>query len=208
MQPIDLAWYKHLIDRLPLIEVFGRVTQVIGLVIEGQGPASSIGDICEIIPKRSREPRDRHPESVGEPWGAPHSLLAEVVGFKDDRVLLMPLGDLRGVGPGDLIKARNQRASVGVGSQLLGRVIDGLGTPLDGKGPIEVEGEYPLYAEPNNPLERKRISEPLDVGIKAINGLLTCGRGQRMGIFAGSGVGKSMLLGMIARYSRVDVNVI
>lgn len=191
-----------------MIEVFGRVTQVIGLVIEGLGPASSIGDICEIIPKKGRQRRERSPEPGVDPMAPAASLLAEVVGFKEDRVLLMPLGELRGVGPGDLIKARNQRAGARVGSQLLGRVVDGLGVPLDGKGPIEILDEYPLYAEPNNPLERKRIAEPLDVGIKAINGLLTCGRGQRMGIFAGSGVGKSMLLGMIARYSQVDVNVI
>ena len=133
---------------------------------------------------------------------------AEVVGFRDNRILLMPLGDLRGVGPGSLISATGEPAVVKVGSGLLGRVLDGLGMPMDGKGPLNAHDAYPLYAEPLNPLERARIRDPLDVGVKAINGCFTAAKGQRLGVFAGSGVGKSTLLGMMARNTSADVSVI
>jgi flagellum-specific ATP synthase len=166
------------------------VTQVVGLVIEGYCPGAAVGSLCEIDPQ----------------GGNPIS--AEVVGFRDNKTLLMPLGELRGVGLGSLITIKREKASLSVGPALLGRVIDGLGAPIDGKGAIQVAEEFPIYAQPVNPMSRKPIRQPLDLGIRAINGLLTCGEGQRVGIMAGSGVGKSTLLGMIARYTEADVNVI
>jgi flagellum-specific ATP synthase len=135
-------------------------------------------------------------------------MLAEVVGFREGRILLMPLGEMRGVEPGSAIRLVGAQAGVPVSESLLGRVIDGLGNPMDGKGPLQPEMQYPLYAEPLNPMERERISEPVDVGVRAINGLLTLGKGQRIGILSGSGVGKSTLLGMIARHTAADISVI
>lgn len=172
------------------IRLHGKVTQVVGLVIEGYCPDTSVGAICEIRPKD----------------GAP--IPAEVVGFRDNKTLLMPLGDLRGVGLDSLIAVRRDKATLRVGPGLLGRVIDGLGNPIDDKGPLRLDEEYPIYAAPVNPMTRPPIRRPLDLGIRSINGLLTCGQGQRVGIMAGSGVGKSTLLGMIARYTEADVNVI
>jgi flagellum-specific ATP synthase len=182
------------LDQLKAIDptpAYGRVSQAIGLVLEGHASISAIGEVCEIA-------------SLG--IGA--RLLAEVVGFRENRVLLMPLGELAGIGPGSSIVSRGLQATAVVGESLLGRVIDGLGNPIDGKGPLRGTEHHPLYLSPPNPLARQRIGRPLDLGIRAINGLLTCGSGQRMGIFAGSGVGKSVLLGMIARFTAADVNVI
>lgn len=187
---IDLARYGSVIEESRPIRFQGKVTQVVGLVIEGFCPDAAVGTLCEI-----------HPQS-----GAP--IPAEVVGFRDNKTLLMPLGELRGVGLGSLISVRRQMATLGVGPGLLGRVIDGLGFPIDGKGPLGLEEEYPIYATPVNPMLRAPIRKPLNLGIRAINGLLTAGEGQRVGIMAGSGVGKSTLLGMIARYTEADVNVI
>jgi len=135
-------------------------------------------------------------------------LAAEALGFRDQRVLLMPLEEIRGIAPGCRVVARQQKATVRVGRALLGRVIDGLGDPIDEVGPLAATEEYPLYSPAINPLQRRRIHEPLDLGVRAINGLLTVGCGQRIGVFAGSGVGKSVLLGMIARNTAADVNVI
>lgn len=191
MKAIDWSHYLNIVDKANPIRINGKVTQVIGLVIEGTGPASSIGGMCSIYPHKSRE-----------------SILAEIVGFRDHRVLLMPLGELRGIGPGSTIVKLNEKASIGVGRAMLGRVIDGLGNPIDGKGPIITERESPIYATPTSSLRRLRIKQPLDVGVRAINGFLTCGKGQRVAIMAGSGVGKSLLLGMIARNTTADVNVI
>lgn len=160
-------------------------------MIEANGPASRIGAICDI-----------------HPMGNQPAIRAEIQGFRGNRVLLMPLEEIRGIGPGSLVVARNERATIAVGDGLLGRVIDGLGNPIDGKGPIPSKSAYPIYGNPINPLERKRINQPLDIGIRAINGLLSVGCGQRMGIFSGSGVGKSVLMGMIARNTSADVNVI
>lgn len=160
-------------------------------MIEANGPASRIGAICDI-----------------HPMGNQPAIRAEIQGFRGNRVLLMPLEEIRGIGPGSLVVARNERATIAVGDDLLGRVIDGLGNPIDGKGPIPSKSAYPIYGNPINPLERKRINQPLDIGIRAINGLLSVGCGQRMGIFSGSGVGKSVLMGMIARNTSADVNVI
>ncbi len=179
------------IERVDTLPARGKVSEAIGLVLEGHVPTASIGGICTISSTRTR-----------------HSLFAEVVGFREDKVLMMPLGELRGIGPGSPIVSRGDQARACVGPSLLGRVIDGLGNAIDGKGPLNTVETRPIYATAPNPLSRERIHEPLDLGIRAINGLLTCGKGQRMGIFAGSGVGKSVLLGMIARYTSAEVNVI
>lgn len=179
------------LDQIDTVTVHGRIAQATGIVLEGYGPATSIGELCDV----SRE-------DGGPP------LTAEVVGFRGERIMLMPLGDMRGVGPGSRLTMKGRAASAPVGQRLLGRVIDGLGQPLDEKGAIEAEAAYPLYQVPLNPLDRSRISQPLDVGIRAINALLTCGLGQKIGIFAGAGVGKSILLGMLSRNVVTDVSVI
>ncbi len=188
---LSLNKYQSCLDAACTIQANGKVTNIIGLVIEAQGPVSKLGTVCDIYTK-----------------GDTNKITAEVLGFRDNRVLMMPLEEIRGIGPGCQVVAKQHRAIVPVGPALLGRVIDGLGNPIDNKGPILAESEYPIYGAPINPLSRKRISQPLDLGIRAINGLLTVGCGQRIGIFSGSGVGKSVLLGMIARKTKADVNVI
>lgn len=187
---LNLGKYRAALANAKPVRLNGKVTQVVGLVIEGYCPDTSVGAICEIKPVE----------------GPP--IPAEVVGFRNNKTLLMPLGELRGVGLDSLISVLRDNATLGVGPLMLGRVIDGLGNPIDDKGPIHVEEEYPIYALPVNPMSRPPIRKPLDLGIRSINGLLTCGQGQRVGIMAGSGVGKSTLLGMIARYTEADVNVI
>jgi flagellum-specific ATP synthase len=172
-------------------KVYGRVSQVVGLVIEGKGPRSSVGDSALIFPMDDAPP-----------------IHAEVVGFRDGKTMLMPLGDLRGIGIGSKILSKKRAVSIRVGEGILGRVIDGLGNPIDGKGPFTARDFIPIHRETANPMKKRRIREPLDLGVRSINGLLTCGRGQRMGIFAGSGVGKSVLLGMVARHTEAHVNVI
>jgi len=192
---IDLAKYRNLVTRLDTVRANGLVVQVIGLVVESIGPAAQIGEICEI----------RHS-------GGRNSLTvkAEVVGFKSNRVLLMPLGEMTGIKPGSEVIATGDIQQVTVGDFLLGRVLDGLGAPADGLGPATGAGskKYPIFAAPPDAMTRRRITEPVSLGIRAIDGLLTMGKGQRMGIFAGSGVGKSTVLGMIARNTNADVNVI
>ena len=183
--------YIDQLDKLDLVKVNGRVSEVIGLVIESVGPTSSLGDVCSI---KSRD---------GE-----ELCLSEVVGFRSNRVLSMVLGSASSIGPGSEIVASGKTFSVGVGMDLLGRVLDGLGRPMDGLGPVDYEEMRSIYAAPPNPLERKRITTPISSGIRSIDSLITMGKGQRMGIFAGSGVGKSVTLGMIARNSSADVNVI
>lgn len=168
----------------------GKVVRVIGLTVESVGPSCQVGGICEVS-RRHFDP-----------------ILAEVVGFRDQRVLLMPLGDMDGIEPGGEVRATRNCFRVGVGSELLGRVIDGLAQPLDGREPPQTVTHYPVNASPPSPLRRQRITLPLELGIRAIDGLLTVGRGQRIGIFSGSGVGKSTLLGMIARNTEAEVNVI
>ena len=192
-QPSLSHWfhYNHLVERAETLKTFGRVVQVIGLVVEGEGPVSAVGDICHLMVRNEK-----------------NGIVAEVVGFRDNKVLLMPLGELRGVEPGCQIIPRGSPARVRVDRGLLGRVLDGLGHPIDQKGPIAYEGERPLYGQAINPVSKQRISEPIDVGIKAINGLLTIGKGQRVAIFSGSGVGKSTLLGMMARHTAASVSVI
>jgi flagellum-specific ATP synthase len=181
---------QRLIDSYPY-RIYGKVNQVVGLVIEGKGPVSSVGDSALIYPSDGNPPID-----------------AEVVGFKDGKTLLMPLGDLRGIGIGSKILSKKRTVNASVGEGLLGRVIDGLGNPMDGKGPIAQGESIPIYRDTINPMKKQRITGPLDLGVRSINGVLTCGKGQRMGIFAGSGVGKSVLLGMIARHTEAKVNVI
>ncbi len=173
------------------IQAHGKVTKVVGMVIEANGPAVELGCLCEI---HSCDKQRR--------------IRAEVLGFRDKTVLLMPLEEIQGIGPGSRVVALQAEAHLAVGKRLMGRIIDGLGLPIDGKGPVPAEKYYPIYANPINPLLRSRIDKPLDLGIRAINALLTIGCGQRIGIFAGSGVGKSVLMGMIARKSTADVNVI
>lgn len=190
---LSAALNRHLrtVDGSNPVKIYGRITRVIGLVMEGVGTGASVGEFCLVYPKDNGTP-----------------IQCEVVGFSEDKVLLMPLGELRGVGPGSKIVAKRNTATVGVGSGLLGRTLDGLGSPIDGLGPVRFEKEYPLYSTPPSPLMRKRIDKPLNVGVRAINSLLTVGKGQRIGIFAGSGVGKSVLMGMMARNTEADINVI
>jgi flagellum-specific ATP synthase len=188
---INAASVKKMLSDFYPYRVYGKVNQVVGLVIEGKGPISSVGDTALIYPIDNTPPID-----------------AEVVGFREGKTLLMPLGDLRGVGIGSRILSRRKTVDAIVGEGLLGRVIDGLGNPMDGKGPIQCSESIPIYKDTVNPMKKKRIHEPLDLGLRAMNGLLTCGKGQRIGIFAGSGVGKSVLLGMIARHTEASINVI
>lgn len=188
---LNLEKYSELLNTVHLTKDSGKVTEVNGMIIKGYLPGASVGSICEITPS-----------------GLERSFLAEVVGFKDKNVLMMPLSDMRGVALGSKIVLARQIATVKAGEELLGRVVDGLGRPLDSQGELENFKEVPLYSEVRNPLERSPIRSPLDVGVRAINGLLTTGQGQRIAIMAGSGVGKSVLLGMMARYTTADVNVI
>lgn len=169
----------------------GRVSEVAGLVIESIGPAALIGEICDVH------------------VGHGDVIQAEVVGFRDNRVLLMPIGSLEGIRMGDRVLATGSMLSIKVGGGLLGRVLGGTGEPIDGHGPIlDVEEIRTVYNTPPNPLDRARIDEPLGTGVRAIDGFLTLGKGQRIGIFSGSGVGKSMLMGEIARNSDAQVSVI
>jgi flagellum-specific ATP synthase len=190
-QMINLDKYHHKLASVDPILSHGRVSRVVGLVAEANGPSCRLGAICDIYTD-----------------GDQHKVSAEVMGFKENKILLMPLEEIRGIAPGSRVVARKAKGTVPVSEHLLGRVIDGLGQPIDGRGPVAVETEYPIYVNPINPLQRDRITQPLDIGIRAVNGLLTIGCGQRMGIFSGSGVGKSVLMGMIARQTNADVNVI
>jgi len=183
--------YFHELNTLNLIKYSGRVSKIIGLTIESKGPAVNLGEVCEIFSVKNNS-----------------SIMAEVVGFKDEIVLLMPLGEMGGIGPGSKVVATGHYLQVGVGDNILGRVLDGLGNPIDGKGSLLYSNRYSVFNTPPNPLLRKKIREVLPLGIKAIDGMLTCGKGQRIGIFAGSGVGKSTLMGMMARNTSADVNVI
>jgi len=188
---IDFEKYHKAVDRADLVKVIGKVVQVVGLIIEAQVGGVSVGDLCSI--RIEKENRDA---------------FAEVVGFRESRVLLMPLGSTSGISPGAQVTAAGKPLNVRVGPDILGRVLGGLGDPIDGKGPLLGEIERPLDANPPDPVKRPRVTEVLRVGIRAIDGLLTVGRGQRIGIFAGSGVGKSTVMGMIARNAEAQVNVI
>lgn len=183
--------YSKMLNNADLNTYSGSIERVIGSVIESYGPSAMIGDICDILPLS----------------GGP-SVKAEVVGFRDKKMLLMPYGDLSGIGPGSIVRSTGQNFRIPVGLSLAGRTLDGTGEPIDGLGPIHAEEYYSINGQASNPMARPRIHSALSLGVKALDGLLTCGRGQRIGIFAGSGVGKSTLLGMIARNSDADINVI
>lgn len=188
---LDLSRYLARLERVDGFRQRGWVSQVIGLTIESSGPRATLGQLCTV-----------HPAGASKP------ILAEVVGFRDRKTLLMPLGEMHGIGPGNPVVAERRGLTAPVGWKLLGRVLDGLGRPIDDKGPLQVEGRYPVHRRPPDPLARQRVTRPLPLGVRAIDGLITCGRGQRLGIFSGAGVGKSTLLGMIARNTEADVNVI
>jgi flagellum-specific ATP synthase len=181
---------RRIAERVELLQVDGRVTQVVGLVVEANGPNSRVNDLCYIEAQEGEQ------------------IPAEVVGFRGDRVLLMPLGELAGIRAGCRVRGTGHCLRVGVGNNLLGRVLDGIGNPMDGLEPLNIECYYPIYAQPPNALQRKMIQHRVATGVRAIDGVLTLGEGQRMGIFSGSGVGKSTLMGMIARNCSADVNVI
>jgi FliI/YscN family ATPase len=165
----------------------GRVLRVVGLLIESEGPRARLGEVCDVVSGETVLP-------------------VQVVGFRDGTLLTVPLGELAGIRPGDRIVARQGAISVPVGPQLLGRVVDALGRPLDDR-PLRLPDRVPLHPPPLNPMQRDTVSTPLSTGVRAIDGLLTCGRGQRLGLFGGSGVGKSTLLGMMTRGTAADVIV-
>lgn len=185
-----LEHYCRVIGSHNDLEVTGKVVKVVGLTIEANGPAANIGDVCVIAAKDGAQ------------------VYAEVVGFHERSIVLLPLSDMTGVGPGCYVSSLGHPLRVGVGPKLLGRVLDAFGNPIDGKGPIEAEEYRPLHNTTIQPLHRQMIREPLSVGVRAIDGLLTCGKGQRLGIFSGSGVGKSTLLGMMVRHTSAEINVI
>ena len=187
--PYDV--YANRVTNARTVTHYGKVTQVVGLVIESAGPAVPIGRMCMI------ENRDDSSK-----------IKAEVVGFHDDRILLMPLGTVEGITPGAIVTSTSEQLRVPVGASLIGRVIGGLGEPIDGKGPLETSTLRPINAEPIPALMRERITQPLRTGIGVVDLTAAIGKGQRMGIFAGSGVGKSVMLGMMARGTSADVNVV
>jgi len=190
---LDFDKYLTTVDEAATVDVKGRVKEVIGLVVRATVPETRVGELCYIYNSRSSVP-----------------VKAEVVGFQDGDVMLMPLGDLMNIGPTSEVQSTGQCLTVKVGDGLLGRVLNGLGEPMDTatRGPLECDREYPVYGHPPDPLRRKRVLKPLATGVRAIDALLTCGEGQRVGLFAAAGVGKSTLLGMIARNTEADINII
>ncbi len=188
---VNLSKYKKAIEGVNPLLLTGKVLKIVGLTMEGDGPPLQVGRHCTIYSPGRKDPLD-----------------AEVVGFRENRILVMPFGDLRGVAPGSQIVARGMGVKLNVHPAMLGRVLDGMGNPIDGKGAIPKGEFFSIYNEAPNPFRKKRITEPLDVGIRSINGLLTLGKGQRVGIMSGSGVGKSVLLGMMARNTSADINII
>jgi FliI/YscN family ATPase len=187
---VDLGAYLHGVERAELTPLIGRVVRVVGLLIESVGPRARVGDTCEIM---------------GAPGDPP--LMVEVVGFREGYLQSVPLGSTAGIRPGDRIVARGSVALVPAGPAVLGRVLDAFGRPIDGLGVLRASAQTPLYRAPVNPLAREPIAAPLTTGVRAIDALLTCGRGQRVGLFGGSGVGKSTLLGMLTRGTSADVIV-
>lgn len=187
----DLSLYGQRVAKTRTDRAEGKVDEVVGFMVRAHNPGMRIGGRCNIVDRLSGE-----------------SVAGEAVGIKGRNVFVMPLGDIRGIGPDSVVQPSEEKTMVPVGPELLGRCLDGTGHPIDDLGPIRTNHKANLYAEVINPLHRRRIEEPLDVGIKAINGLLTAGKGQRMAVLAGSGVGKSVLLGMMARNTTAGVNVI
>ncbi len=186
----SIARYRRVMRPVDLFTYQGKIDQLVGMTVEATGVSCSVGDVCNIFIGKNR------------------SVPAEVVGFRENKVLLMPYEDTDGIGYGSVVHNTGQKLAVGVSDALIGRAVDALGHPIDGGDPIEPVTHYPINGVPSNPMDRPRISEPMEMGVRAIDGLLTIGKGQRMGIFAGSGVGKSTLMGMIARNVEADVNVI
>ena len=193
MQLVDyyIDTYKKVLDNTDTIRINGRVTDVIGLVIVSSGPNVALGEVCTVVDREGKE-----------------VCKSEVVGFKGGKVLSIALGEVHEISPACEILASGQSFKTPVGEGLLGRVIDGMGNPIDGKGDLDFAGYRTIYRDPPNPMTRKRIDSPLQTGVRTLDGLLAVGKGQRMGIFAGSGVGKSVMMGMIARNTNADVNVI
>lgn len=187
----DIAPYIENIETRQAEKIQGKVDEVVGFLIRAHNPGLRIGSSCNIVNPLTNE-----------------TIPGEAVGFKGSQILVMPLGEIRGIGPQNRIVPTTDQPTIPAGNALLGRTVDGMGTPIDDLGPIVAEKKAPLYKQPINPLKRRRIDAPLDVGIRAINGTLTAGKGQRLAILSGSGVGKSVLLGMMARNTTADVNVI
>ena len=187
---MDAGALQDEVLKLPVGKWMGRVSKVVGLIVESNGPEGALGEQMFIH------------------TGPGKRITAEVVGFLEHKILLMPIETMEGIRPGMVVEGTGRQPQLAVGNGLLGRVIDPLGNPLDGGPPIELDLHMSVQALPPNPMRRKRIAEPLATGVRAIDGLLTLGKGQRVGIFSGSGVGKSMLLGMIARNTSAEVNVI
>ena len=188
---MNFSAIRNVVKQTDLYRYQGKIEKIIGMTIEASGPVCNIGDVCRIFHK-----------------GSPDFIYAEVVGFNNGKVMLMPYTDIEGIGPGSIVDNTRRQLEVNVGRNLVGRIINAIGQPIDGKGKIATTERYSIAGEPVNPLTRPRIENIIPFGVKAIDGLLTIGRGQRMGIFAGSGVGKSTLLGMIAREVEADINVI
>ncbi len=188
---MDLKGFTNELKTTDIYRYMGKIEKIVGLTIESSGPVCNMGDVCRIYSKDMQS-----------------HIFAEVVGFSDHRVLLMPYTDIEGIGPGSIVDNTGDKLMVKAGNKLIGRIIDAIGNPLDGGPPIEYTDSVPIAGVPVNPLARPKIAEPIELGVKAIDGLLTIGKGQRMGIFAGSGVGKSTLMGMIARKVKADLNVI
>src|SRR5690625_4716350 len=189
---MKITEYISVIKQVDTYKRYGKVLRVVGLMIESQGPAANIGEVCYIYASAN----DQKP------------ILSEVVGFSNEKIILMPYSEVTEIGPGCLVEATGKPLTIKVGRGLIGKVIDPLGKPLDETKLPRGLSKYLTERQPPNPMTRKPISEPIQIGVKAIDSLLTVGKGQRIGIFAGSGVGKSTLLGMIARNSRADINVI
>lgn len=183
------TYFEAVADKPPL-RLEGRIAKIIGLIVEADGVGASIGSRCRIESEHGK------------------NIMAEVVGFKDERVLLMPYGDTRGIRPGSRVSLMDESPHADVGEGFLGRVINGMGEPIDGKGPVPAAHRYPLYGKHINPLDRQSIKQLMDVGVTAVNTMIPIGQGQRMAIMAGSGVGKSVLMGMMTRHTAADVTVI
>ena len=199
-------FYTALEDR-SVLQFQGRVAQVIGLSIEVEGLRLAVGDVCTILPEMAGR-RTLHGSEDDLAERRAGGISAEVVGFRENRLIVMPFSDTHGVRPGSAVFPRGRAFNVPVGPSLLGRVIDGLAQPIDGKGPLNAIERWPVTNQPPDPLTRMPIRETLSIGVRAIDATLTCGKGQRIGIFAGSGVGKSTTLGIIARNAQTHVNVI
>ncbi len=188
---MDFEGFREEIAKSETFRCMGKIEKIVGMTIEASGPACNIGDVCRIFSKDMTS-----------------HIRAEVVGFNKDNILLMPYTDIEGIGPGSIVDNTGDKLNVRVGDRMVGRIIDAMGEPIDGGEPIEYTDEISITGAPTNPFTRPPIKETIELGVKAIDGMLTMGKGQRMGIFAGSGVGKSTLMGMIARKVKADVNVI